>query len=305
MTERNWRDTLYIWDGIVTLGKTDSDDGGDDDDGNDGIAPVVPLQWEGRWIPIKGVPDATKAEAPVRRASKKDIDADCQFVVAGTATPLSVSASEVSASSETVATSSSTEDDNNDNDNDNDNEKEQYEKFFVAKLTDGAGWEMKDDDDDDNDDAADTTDDATKGKTNYQDETHDVLVKTLRWSGNQRDQRDYLIVAKGKNEFGHFVSVGWMRPGCRWTLARRYLASSSDGDNNNDNNTDTDNNNNDDPRISWSLLELYNAMVNDSIEIEEGSDERTLKLPPWQSSVMHVNYQEGGPAAKRQKTSTD
>lgn len=288
MVESNWRDTLYIWDGIVTLGAatTTSGSGGGNDDDDDKQAivvnPIIPLEWEGLWVPVTNVPDATKAEAPKRNAFKKDIDAECTFVVAGTATATSLAAPAAAAEGKDVV--------------DDDYEKEGYDDhFFVAKLTEGAGWDMKDDDN--------ASSSSSKMKK-YQDETHDVLIKTLKWSGNQKDQREYLIVAKGKNEFGPFISVGWMKPGCRWTLARRYLSEDNNNDNNNEGN---------DPRVSWSLMDLHEAVVRESIVIEEGSDERILKIPPWQADVMHVKYQgEGQPSTstctkegggKRQKTS--
>lgn len=268
MVESNWRDTLYIWDGIVTLGAATTTKGGGDD--KQASVPI-PLEWEGLWVPVTDVPDATKAEAPKRNAFKKDIDAECTFVVAGTAMATSLAA---------VAAADKGDKKECKDVDDEEGDEEGDDHFFVAKLTEGAGWDMKDDDAD-----------ASSNMKKYQDETHDVLIKTLKWSGNQKDQREYLIVAKGKNEFGPFISVGWMKPGCRWTLARRYLSDD-----------------NEDPRVSWSLIDLHEAVVRESIVIEEGSDERILKIPPWQADVMHVKYQgqptstkEGG--GKRQKTS--
>lgn len=227
----NWRDTLYIWDGIVTVGVPEA--AGDDDDKKDSPVPVV---WEGSWVPVENVPDAIKVEAPKRHAFKKDIDADCEFQVTGTASQ-----------SETKGDSG--------------------EKFFVAKLTKGEGWEMQDGD----------------SKKRYHDATHEVLVKNLKWSGNKKDETESLVVAKGENDFGPFVSAGWMRPGCRWTVARRYLSET-------------------DPRSGQTCHDFYESIVEGTIAVK--GDEKKLKVLPWQTAAMHVDYQgskdTGG--GKRQKT---
>ena len=152
MVEGKWRDTLYIWDGIVTIGKS-----------NEKYSPV-PLRWEGCWVPVTDVPDATKAEAPKRNAFKKDIDADCKFSVVGEATTLGL---------ENINSSSRETEKTTGKEKKTEEKKGGDDSFFVAKLTKGDGWEMKDDDS-----AVDPK------KTTYNDKTHDVLVKTLRWSGN-------------------------------------------------------------------------------------------------------------------------
>jgi hypothetical protein len=250
MVEENWKDTLYIWDGIVTMGTPEV--------GKEHDSPV-PLQWEGSWVPVMGVPDAADAEAPKRNAFKKDIEADCKFLVTGTAAQLGANGEQEG-------------DDEIKDDTENDDD----DRFFVAKLTKGEGWEMRD---------------GTK-KSRHPDTVHDVWIKSLKWTGNQRDQRESLVVAKGKNEFGPFVSVGWIRPGCRWTVARRYLSD-------------------DDPRASWPFRKLYQTVVDETISIIDGSGEKQLRDPPWQTTVMHVNYQEPakgnsdeevGGGGKRRKT---
>jgi len=253
MVEYNWKDTLYIWDGIVTLGKPEL---GETQDG------PVPLQWEGSWVPVTGVPDAADAEAPKRHAFKKDIDAECNFMVTGTAARLEKT--ETSGEKEVEKEEGADADD----------------LLYVAKFTGGEGWEMQE---------------GTK-KSRYHDTTHDVWIKSLKWSGNQRDQRESLVVAKGQNEFGPFVSVGWIRPGCRWTVARRYLSE-------------------EDARAVWTFRKFYQTIVDESISVAKGSEDKILRVPPWQTSVMHVDYQ--GPAeglpdekvvtgrGKRRKMSTE
>merc|ERR1712238_414463 len=232
------------------------------------------LSWEGTWVPIKNCPDATKADVPKRNAFKEFIDSDFKFTVSGIAIPtvLATWATPTTGKGEGEGTKKGK------------NEEEEEGHFFVTKLTKGEGWDMKVDNDDDDDDS---NHNEKKGrmmkKKKYQDETHDVLVKKLRWSGNDCDQSEYLIVAKGMNEFGPFISVGWQRPGCRWTVARRYLQVSSAYDTNDPN---------DDPRMYWSLMELYRAVLKESIETMPETGQLRLKIPPWQSSIMHVNYQQ-------------
>mmetsp|Transcript_49860 Transcript_49860/g.56426 ORF Transcript_49860/g.56426 Transcript_49860/m.56426 type:complete len:334 (-) Transcript_49860:213-1214(-) len=322
----NWRDTLYIWDGItssttdgVPVDDTDASTSTSTSTGTGTGKDITPttttttehhhhhplLSWKGTWVPITNCPDATKADVPKRNAFKEFIDSDFKFTVSGTAIPTVIA---------TTATPTTGE---GEGIKKGDNEEEE-DHFFVAKLTEGEGWDMKVDNDDDDDD--DSNHNEKKGrmmkKKKYQDETHDVLVKKLRWSGNDCDQSEYLIVAKGMNEFGPFISVGWQRPGCRWTVARRYLQVSSSFDTNDANDT---NDTNDDPRMYWSLMELYHAVLKESIETMPETGQLRLKIPPWQLSIMHVNYQQqqlpqepesnsnnsdDGGKRKRQKTTT-
>lgn len=221
MSENNWRDTLYIWDGIVTVGVPA------DGEKEDSPAPVL---WEGSWVPVKDVPDAANAEAPKRHAFKKDIDADFSFQVTGTAARPETSGDETEEGSK--------------------------DRFFVAKLTKGEGWEMEDGD----------------KKKRYHDTTHDVWIKNLKWSGNKKDETQSLVVAKGENDFGPFVSAGWMRPGCRWTVARRYLSEK-------------------DPRAGMSFQKFYQSIVDGTVSVNE-EGEKKLKVLPWQTDAMHVDYQD-------------
>lgn len=236
----SWRDTLYIWDGIVSL-TTDSKSVEDNDKKDGGI----PIHWEGTWVPAEAS-DATKAEAPKRNAFQEYVDSDFRFDVDGSAKPLST-------------------EDGDDGNKDSTSSSPQG-SMFVASITDGSGWDMEDDD--------------TKNKKKYNDTTHDVLVKSLKWSGNMFDQTENLIVAKGENEFGSFVSAGWMRPGNRWTLARRYLP---DGD----------------PRSKMTLLELLIAVVKETVTLMEDTGQQKLKIPPWHCSVLNAEYGEKERGEKR------
>jgi hypothetical protein len=233
MAEDNWKDTLYIWDGIVSVGVPE--------DKETQNAPV-PLQWEGSWIPVTNVPDAADADAPKRHAFKKDIDADCKFLVRGTASRL-YTKGETNGKSE-----SEKEEDTSAND---------YENFYVAKFTEGDGWEMED----------------GEKKSWYPDTTHDVWIKSLKWSGNQNDQRESLVVAKGTNNFGPFVSVGWIRPGNRWTVARRYLSET-------------------DLRVEMPFRKFYEIVVESSISVDKEKGKKILLVPPWRIAAMHAKYQD-------------
>jgi len=240
--EDDWKNTLYIWDGIVTVGIPEV---GEKQDSS------VPLQWEGSWVPVESVPDAADAEAPKRHAFKKDIDADCNFLVKGTASELETETEKAKKEQK----------ENNDDDDESKNEKKEEDRFFVAKLTKGDGWEMKDGDN-------------SEKKSRHHDAVHDVWIRSLKWTGNQKDQRESLVVAKGENDFGPFVSVGWIRPGCRWTVARRYLSET-------------------DPRAGWSFSKLYQSIVETSIASSaKEPDFKVLLVPPWQTPVMHAKFQE-------------
>ena len=249
MAKDNWKDTLYIWDGIVTVGMPDDNETKD--------APV-PIEWGGFWVPVTNVPDAADAEAPKRHAFKKDIEADCTFLVRGTAARVHAMGEKDGKSEEEAMT-----------DNDDDN-------LFVAQLTNGDGWEMQD----------------GEQKSRYHDATHDVWIKSLKWTGNQNDQSESLVVAKGTNDFGPFVSVGWIRPGNRWTVARRYLSET-------------------DRRAGMTVREFYQTVVRETLSVESGR--KVLRVPPWQTMAMHAHCQEpvkeppktdDVPMEKRRKTVT-
>jgi hypothetical protein len=222
-----WRDTLYVWDGIVSLHMDRKSTEGTDKDNS------IPIHWEGTWVPMEAS-DATKAPAPKRNAFAEYVDSDYRFDIDGSAKPLTSEEGKESASSSPGG-------------------------MFVASVTDGAGWDMEDEE--------------TKSKQKYQDTTHEVLVKSLKWSGNMFDQTENLIVAKGENKFGPFVSAGWMRPGNRWTLARRYLPEG-------------------DPRSKMTLLELQVAVMKETVTLMEDTGQQQLKIPPWHCSVLHSEYRE-------------
>ena len=257
----SWMDTLYIWDGIVTIqtDKLAKKDGDDDDKKEDEGNGGVPISWDGTWVAEKAA-DAVDAPAPKRNAFAEFIDSDVKFTVDGLATPY-------------VAPTSGAEDDAKKDDEAAEEAsaaKSSIPPPFVVKLVSGPGWEMEDED------AGDKT-----TKTRHQDEVHDVLVKSLRWSGNMYDQTENLVVARGKNKFGRFISAGWMRPGNRWTVARRYLPD-------------------DDPRADWTLHELLQRIADQTVTTNEDTGQKNVWIPCWQCPAMHSDHtkSDAAPAAE-------
>ena len=112
----------------------------------------------------------------------------------------------------------------------------------------------------------------------HKDTAHDMYLSTLRWKGNLRDQAENIVFAMGENEFGNFISVGWLRVGNRVTLARRYIDE-------------------DDERCKWDLDDLRKAVFDQIATISENGT--SLSIPPWKCSAMHANSTQ---ASKRQKT---
>lgn len=225
----SWRDTLYIWDGIIVevgwdLVKEDKEEKKDE----------IPLEWKGTWVPCEDCPDAKKAEAPKRYGGQLEVESANHFQVSGTAKALPKP-------------------------EETDDENPTTAVPHEASLVGGDGWDMGEGDE----------------KKKYTDEVHDLLFANIKWMGNMRDQRDNLVFAKGENEFGPFISAGWMRPGCRLTLARRYLDES-------------------DARVKWSLEELGSNVINGIFDKESGE----VNIPPWQCDALHSEFQQAG---KRKK----
>ena len=207
----NWRETLFVWDGILTTAEATKETKEDGDSGEATAHRAV--TWEGTWVGVDAA-DATKAEAPKRNAFKEFVESDMKFHVEGKA--------------------------------------KQENPFTIITIDGGKGWDLGEGDD----------------KTKNSDKTHQIILETLHWSGSA-DQTSNLSFAKGTNDHGPFISVGWMRPGNRLTLARRYL-------------------DDDDARAKWDLEDLGKAVIG---EICEGGSAATI--PPWKCSAMHVDDQTG------------
>ena len=200
-----WRDTLFIWDGILTI---------DDKEAH----------WKGKWVGVENCPDAKEADMP-KRGFGEHIPSDMEFEVSGT----------------TVALES-------------EDGKEPYKVSFVK----GEGWDLLEE----------------GSKEKHKDTEHEVYLPNLKWTGNL-DQRNNLVYAMGNNESGAFIAVGWMRPGNRLTLGRRYLGEK-------------------DARIKWGVDELREAVL-EEIYLEE--DDK-VTIPPWQCAALHSDVL---PSKKKQK----
>mmetsp|Transcript_22016 Transcript_22016/g.63134 ORF Transcript_22016/g.63134 Transcript_22016/m.63134 type:complete len:227 (-) Transcript_22016:135-815(-) len=212
----NWKETLFIWDGIFSVEKPSKE--GD----------PSTIKWSGTWVGVDNA-DATKIEVPKRGAFDSNVKSDMTFEVEGTVT--------------------STGDKDNGG-----------AGSFKATLTEGPGWDLQDD--------------GAENKSKHSDTVHEVFIQQLRWLGSP-DKTANLVFARGNNNFAPFISVGWMRPGNRITLARRYLGE-------------------DDTRVRWDVEDLQKAVLED---ICTGTDGKNVITPPWKCSVMHVKDQ----TAKRRK----
>ena len=214
----NWRETLFVWDGILSEEEVTKE--GEGDDGSNNIG----LKWEGTWIGCESA-DAAAVETPKRGAFDRDVTSAYSFATSGTAS------------------------------------KDLANNFYHVSMS--GFYELGE----------------GKDKKKHSDDVHDMYLSLLRWTGNLRDQADNLVFALGSNEFGQFISVGFLRVGCRITLARRYL-DDSDG------------------RCKWDVDALKSAVLEEIAS--SGKDGHvTLCIPPWQCAAMHAEAEQ--PSAKRQK----
>ena len=233
----NWRETLFVWDGILTVDKPPAE--GD----------PSPLTWTGTWVGVDNA-DATKVDEPKRGAFDAEVKSDMTFEVLGTA-------------GQYVAAESSSGG-NGGNENGAGSGNKIMDGPFKATLTEGSGWDLKDE---------------TTGKVaRHTDTVHDLYLKQLRWLGSP-DKTTNIVYAIGHNDFGPFISAGWMRPGNRITLGRRYLDGDRDG------------------RAKWDLDDLRKAVLEEVYNPSDGS----VRVPPWKCSVLHVDDQSG----KRRKKDED
>ena len=72
----NWRETLFVWDGIL------SDDEDETKEGDDGSN--IGLKWEGTWVGCESA-DAVAVEAPKRGAFERDVTSAYSFTASCTA----------------------------------------------------------------------------------------------------------------------------------------------------------------------------------------------------------------------------
>jgi hypothetical protein len=205
----NWKETLFVWDGILSL-DDNAKDGGDD----------IRLRWEGTWVGFDSA-NAAAVAVPKRGAFDRDVASTNSFAVSG-------------------KTSKKDSADIN--------------SLYRVYMNGGSGYDLGEGDE----------------KKKHKDDVHDMYLSLLNWTGNLRHQVCNLVFALGSNEFGSFISVGWLRVGNRITLARRYL---DDGD----------------ERCKWDIDKLKSVVVDEIATVEENGDFLKLALPPWQCAAMHAD----------------
>jgi hypothetical protein len=118
-------------------------------------------------------------------------------------------------------------------------------KVYRMNLTEGEGWDLD-------------------GKK-HGDTEHEVHT-SLQWQGSS-DKRKSLVFARGSDEYGSFISSGWMRPGNRITLARRYVDASSDS------------------RAQWDAETVRKEVL------KAIGDKEDCQIPPWKCSVLNTDYE--------------
>lgn len=288
MTKKDWRTTLFVWDGILSFVEKDDDEeekNESDSDSVGGPAPPAPAggngggtgegesvvaKWKGTWVGFDFA-DATQVPAPKRGAFDEYVSSENQFEVRGIV---------IEAANNNKAATTAIADDGNKKDDTN-GVVGNYASSPLRRvsMTLGSGYDLGTGDD----------------KKRHTDTRHDVYfssaLPSLRWRGNLRNQIENVVLALGENEFGRFVSVGWLRVGNRVTLARRHVDES-------------------DERAKWDIDDLRKAVFDQIIiaktaemEKEEENGTATVKLviPPWQCAVMHADAGRVAVATKRQK----
>lgn len=147
-------------------------------------------------------------------------------------------------------------------------EPRQQEDLYVYEMTGGSGWDLGEGED----------------KMRHKDAVHMVAVKHLLVPTDPSCHDDFLVVAKGDNEFGDFVSAGCVKlldGTATMMLARRYLG-------------------NGDARSKWSIQELYEAVSNAGAwGSEDATPERQSE--PWQCDCLNAAKQS---PRKRKRTTT-
>lgn len=229
---KNWKETLFIWDGILSFVEND------ESDEKEAAAAGDKIKWEGTWVGADSV-DATKVETPKRGAFDEFVTSDNKFEVTGVAAKGEADKAKGVDDAEAIGGEVST--------------------LYKANLIDGPGYDLE--------------------KEKHKDTVHEVYFSTLRWKGNLRDQVENIVFAVGENEFGKFISVGWLRVGNRVTMARRYIDE-------------------DDERCNWDIGDLRKTVF-DQISTHSEDGDLSIIIPPWKCAAMHAKSSQ---ASKRQKT---
>lgn len=230
MTTKNWRETLFVWDGILSIIEKQKGDDEKEEKSN-----AIDVKWKGTWVGCDSA-DSRKVETPKRGAFNEFVSSETCFEVTGS------------------APEKKDEDANNGNGT----------VAYCVAMIGGPGYDLGEGDE----------------KKKHTDDVNDVYFSILRWTGNLRNQAENIVFALGENEFGRFISVGWLRVGNRVTLARRYVDES-------------------DERSKWDVDDLRKTVLKQITTTGEHGTTR-VRIPPWKCAAMHAN---SGQLAKRQKTS--
>ena len=245
MTKEDWRETLFVWDGILSFiegeekGK-EEEGGGNEDEGKAEVENGVRVRWRGTWLGCDSA-DASKVRTPIRGAFDEFVSSDHAFEVEGAVSRVDDDAGDAKGGAGRDALA------------------------LLVDMTGGAGYELGE---------------GTE-KGYRRDARHDVYFfsPSLRWSGNLRNQVPNVVLAVGGNEYGNFVSVGWLRVGNRVALARRYV-------------------DDDDERSGWDVDDLRRAVFGEIAATSAVDGHVEIVIPPWQCAAMHADAAVG---SKRQK----
>jgi hypothetical protein len=151
------------------------------------------------------------------------------------------------------------------------NQKEgEANSLWKFELTGSSGWDLGEGDE----------------KKRHLDRRHSVLMKGLPWDPSNEDRR--VVAAVGENEFGAFVSAGYLQSGGAIILGRRYL---DEGD----------------ERAKWSVEELYERVSRTdrgSIQMVSKNQlwfgsEACWRIAPWRTLNLHAEKVAKGRKRKR------
>jgi hypothetical protein len=146
--------------------------------------------------------------------------------------------------------------------------------LWKFELTGSSGWDLGEGDE----------------KKRHLDHRHSVLMKGLPWKPSDEDRT--VVAAVGENEFGAFVSAGYLQPGGAIILGRRYL---DEGD----------------ERAKWSVEELYERVSRTdrgTVQIVSSNklwfvSEACWRIPPWRTLDLHA--EKVAKARKRKRATKD
>ena len=141
---------------------------------------------------------------------------------------------------------------------------------WKVNLTDGPGWDL---------------DDGSGTVSKYTDTEHVVYMEHCPLQVSQ-EHNDTLIVAKGTNEFGPFISAGYpcSEDGKHLMIARRYL---EEGD----------------KRAEWTVDDLYQRVkdANQTIHITVAPN-LSWRIGPWRTVDLHASEKAFDKAMRAQTT---